>query len=397
MMSNQHTPAERLPRVLAWIMLLAFILLELALVTGNLLALKEGGYHKSTEQGWHDFIHGAPMRALAEDLRSTPLAHWLGQRQRELAWLVFEDLGPRVRQGCPGWLFLTDELTLYPQAAAHTAERTRLALEVAQVLKQHGHDLLIALVPDKTRIETDHLCGIRRPAAHAERGQRWLQDLRAQGVESIDLTPPLLAVKAQLGSAFYRSDTHWHEEGAEAAAKAIASQMLNLGFTPQPWRDYQVQRGSLQPRWGDLIRLAGLDELPERLRPPPDQIRPLRVEIKQHAPAQGEDLSADTLFADHDGTRVSLVGTSFSRNAGFADFLAASLHTDIGNLARDGGGFAQSMQQFLERELAGPGRAWVIWEIPERVLGEPLGEAEQRLSSSIAALRVARKQQNASP
>lgn len=380
-------------RWLAWGIVAVFLALELALVTGNLLALGQGEFRKTEQNGWHDFTHGAPMRALADDLRTTPLAEWLGQRQRELGWLVLGDLGPRVREGCPGWLFLTDELRLYPGSEAHVQARAELARKVHEALAARGHHLLIALVPDKTRIEADHLCTIRRPAPLEGRYQAWLASLRAQGIDVISLDHPLLEVKARLGSAFDRTDTHWSQDGAEAAARAIAIQLTALGFTPQPRRDYQLQRGALQSRWGDLVRLAGLEGLPEGLRPPPDQIHPLRFELEQHDPAQAEELSADTLFGDTSGARTTLVGTSFSRNASFADFLAVDLHADVGNLARDGGGFAQSMQQFLEREVHEPGTAWVIWEIPERVLTEPLGEAERRLGAAITGLHVAREQQ----
>ncbi|MEW6729567.1 MAG: cell division protein FtsQ [Pseudomonadota bacterium] len=380
-------------RWLAWGIVAFFVALELALILGNLLALAQEGFHKTAQNGWHDFIHGAPMRTLADDLRTTPLAEWLGRRQRELGWLVLGDLGPRVRQGCPGWLFLTDELRLDPQGTAHAQARADLARRVHAALAAQGHHLVLALVPDKTRIEADHLCSLRRPAALERRFQAWIETLRGQGVAVIPLDQPLAQVKARLGQAFDRTDTHWSQTGAEAAAQAIAAQLTAQGFVPSPRRDYRLERGPLHARWGDLVRLAGLDGLPEGLRPAPDEVHALRFELEPPPPSQVETLSADTLFGEPSGTRLTLVGTSFSRNASFADFLALHLHTDVGNLARDGGGFAQSMQQFLEHEMHEAGSSWVIWEIPERVLTEPWGEAERRLSATIDDLRVASEQQ----
>src|SRR5437867_3111670 len=36
--------------------------------------------------------------------------------ERSVAWLALGDWGPRVRAGCPGWLFLADELEAHAGA-----------------------------------------------------------------------------------------------------------------------------------------------------------------------------------------------------------------------------------------------------------------------------------------
>jgi alginate O-acetyltransferase complex protein AlgJ len=384
---SSHAQPTPTPRWLAWVIVLSFTALLSGLVISNLFALTQGEFSKLEKNGWHDFAHGAPMRALAEDLRTTPLAAWLGQRQRELAWIILDDLGPRVRQGCPGWLFLTDELTIHPQGAEHAKARAHLALTVQRALQARDQRLLIAVVPDKTRVEQDHLCELKRPARLASRYQDWIASLGVLGMEVIPLDQPLLEVKAALGSAYDRTDTHWRWEGAEAAAQTIAARLRALGFKPQPERLYQHHLGPIQPRWGDLVRLAGLNELPEDLRPPPDEVAGLHFEALPQAHAQVEEITADILFGEHAATRVTLVGTSFSRNASFADFLAEALHTDLGNLAKDGGGFAQSMLTFVTQDLNKTGSGWVIWEIPERVLEEPLSQAEQALAVELAKAR----------
>jgi len=78
----------------------AFTCLTLALIGGSLQAWRGGDFHKTEANGWDGFWHGAPMRALAEDLRGTPVANWLGSRQREMGWLLLGDLGPKVMPGC---------------------------------------------------------------------------------------------------------------------------------------------------------------------------------------------------------------------------------------------------------------------------------------------------------
>jgi len=82
-----------------------------------------------------------------------------------------------------------------------------------------------------------------------------------------------------------------------------------------------------------------------------------------------------------------LVGSSYSRNAHFADWLAQTLRTEVGNLAREGGGFSQSMLDFLKQEAsADKPTAWLIWEIPERVLQDPVGADEKALLTQLKVL-----------
>ncbi|MEW6444698.1 MAG: alginate O-acetyltransferase AlgX-related protein [Pseudomonadota bacterium] len=360
-----------------WGFIVAFALLIAGFVASNLIALHDGKLEKTQEQGWNGFSQGKPMQALATDLRRTPLADWTGARQRELGWLLFDDLGPRVREGCSGWLFLMDELKSYPMARENAETRARTVIAIHHALHERGSRLIVALVPDKTRIEQDRLCDLPRPRSLEARSQSWLNLLRANGVETIDLAPPLREIKQRDGAAFDRTDTHWTLAGAEASAHAIAERMHAMGHTPAAPLRFERSREETRPRWGDLVRLAGLDTLPEALRPEPDQVAPYRFAAM---PADTATSAAD-LFGDTANDRVTLVGTSFSRNAQFSDFLADSLTSEVGNLAKDGGGFAQSMSDFIKKELhTGEGTPpWVIWEIPERVLQEPLGDPDHAL------------------
>ncbi|MGK0673790.1 MAG: hypothetical protein ABWU16_03915 [Halothiobacillaceae bacterium] len=361
----------------AWTFIGAFGMLLLGFGVSNLVALWDDGLAKTRENGWDGFTTGKPMRALAEDLRNTPLAEWLGQRQREIAWLIFNDTGPRVRQGCPGWLFLMDELKLHHHAAQHARERQDIALRLHEALAARGSTLVIALVPDKTRIERDHLCDLPRPAALEARYDQWVRGLTAAGVTVVDLRAALTSVKQSQGAAFDRTDTHWNLAGAQAAANAVAAQLKALGFAPASPILIEYHPTAIRPRWGDLVRLAGLDKLPKAWRPAPDQIA--EMHFSAHAPKATEQ-GAEALFGDVAEQRVALVGTSFSRNAHFADFLAAALASDVGNFAREGGGFAQSMLAFLEQEAqtATP-TPWIVWEIPERILQEPLEDTDRAL------------------
>jgi len=377
-----HTTLIR-KRWQAWAFIGTFGALLLGFGASNILAWHDGGLSKTLENGWHGFADGKPMQALAEDLRKTPLADWLGQRQREMGWLVFNDLGARVQQGCPGWLFLSDELKPHRDATMHAEERARVAIDLQRALEMRGSKLVVALVPDKTRIEADHRCDLPRPSILDDRYHAWLQSLTDAGVTVVDLGAALSPVKQQLGAAFDRTDTHWRIEGAQAAANAIADRLKARGFAPASPTLIKHHLGEARPRWGDLVRLAGLDKLPESWRPDPDQVPSLEFAASAQEPS---DISADALFGDATNERVALVGTSFSRNAHFADFLAEALQSEIGNFARDGGGFAQSMSDFLEQEAKSDSPTpWVIWEIPERVLQEPLQDIDMALLAKAPA------------
>jgi alginate O-acetyltransferase complex protein AlgJ len=365
----------------SWAFIGAFGALLMAFGINNVLAWLDDGFKNTVKTGWIGFAEGKPMQALAEDLRATPLADWLGQRQREIGWLVLHDTGPRVHQGCSGWLFLHDELQAIPNAEDNLARRAEIAIDLHRHLAKRGTRVLIALVPDKSRIEEDRLCGLRRPKRIQPRYDAWLARMRDAGVPVVDLRPALVEVKQRHGEAFYRSDTHWNIEGAKAAAFATAHAVRQLGFSPVAPLQITHEASEPRPRWGDLVRLAGLDGLPERLRPAPDLVPILSFTAEPSDPAS---LSADALFGDAPDARVALVGTSFSRNAYFSDFLSQAMATTIGNMAKDGGGFALSMDDFLRQEegQASP-TPWVIWEITERALHEPLQDVDHDLAKGV--------------
>ncbi|MEF3194139.1 MAG: hypothetical protein K6346_07985 [Halothiobacillaceae bacterium] len=365
-----------------WTFSIAFGLVLFGFVGSNLLALFQGQFQKTQANGWKGFASGKPMQALAEDLRSTPLAEWLAQRQSELGWLILGDLGPRVRQGCPGWLFLFDELQQHLQAEQNLRQRLKIAIELNKHLRLGGHKLLIILVPDKTRIEQDHLCSLPRPPSLDARYARWIQGLTDAGVEALDLRPALIRAKQGTGAAYFHTDTHWNLPGAHAAATAVAEKIKAKGFVSNTPLQFQLQNLEERPYWGDLVRLAGLERLPEALRPAPDRLADIQFNIKATQP--GHELDAQALFGEQKDERVFLVGTSFSRNAHFSDFLSQGLATEVINLAKEGGGFAQSMAYFLTHKgelTSSP--TWIVWELTERCLHEPLSEHDLALLAMV--------------
>jgi alginate O-acetyltransferase complex protein AlgJ len=317
-------------------------------------------------------LDGTVSKELASRMADTPIAADAARMQRALGWLALGDLGPRVRQGCPGWLFLRDELNVYADGGRHLAARAATVAAVQRELARHGIALLVAVVPDKSRIEPQHLCGLYRPTSLSARVGDWTSRLAAVGVPVVDLGPALRGVP---GDSFFRTDTHWTQDGAGAAARALAQRIramdepLGSGVSSQP--GYRVADKPAARRPGDLVRLAGLDALPVSWQP--------RAEIvtgRAYLHVAQAAASADDLFGDADLPTIAVIGTSYSTTSDFVPQLALAVGQGVGNFAREGGKFGGSARAyFASAAYAQTPPKLVVWELDERDLQAPL-EAE---------------------
>jgi alginate O-acetyltransferase complex protein AlgJ len=329
--------------------------------------------------GWRQLMDAEPMQQLAKAMSDVPLSSAAAGWERSLSWLALRDLGPRVREGQRDWLFLADELTPHVAGEASAASRAAEVVALHKRLHAQGIDLLVAVVPDKSRIEAAHLGGLQRPAPFAGRVAQWTQSLEAAGVKAVDLSGVLDGLRHQGQAAFLRTDSHWTEAGAQAAAGLVAQRARALAGIAATGSGWRLAGSSEQPRPGDLVRLAGLDRLPLSLQPLPERAQLSRFErdgaAVTVATAAGKATPAakvandDDLFGDADLPRVALIGTSFSRTSQFEPFLARALDARIANFALDGGDFAGAAKAYLASPAfkQTPPRL-VIWEIPERVL-----------------------------
>ncbi|HEY0294500.1 MAG TPA: cell division protein FtsQ [Bordetella sp.] len=314
-------------------------------------------------------LGGTVSHELADRMADSPLPFESARVQRGLNWLAFGDLGPRVRQGCPGWLFIRDELMVYRDASAHAATRAQTVAAVQRDLASRGIKLLVIIVPDKSRIEAQHLCGLHRPASLDGRVNDWMAQLAAQGVRAVDLAPALRGVQ---GDAYFHTDTHWTEAGAGAAAQAVAQRVHQLGLALPPGGAYKVEAQPVARRPGDLVHLAGLDWLPPSMQPEPET-----AQAHTYTPEAKAAATDDDLFGDAGLPIVSLLGTSYSRNSNFAPQLAMALGSGVNNFARDGGMFGGAAQAYF------PSQAYtqtppklIVWEVDERDLQAPLLPAD---------------------
>jgi alginate O-acetyltransferase complex protein AlgJ len=349
---------------LAGVVLLLFLLVGLlcagwAMLSGKIDLLP-------AKVSWDDIRHGAVTHRIAKELASVPFAEQAAHLERGASWLLIGDTGSRVRQGCPGWLFLADELKVQPNAAANAQARVDKVVQLQEQLSKRGIQLLLVLVPDKSRIASSELCGVARSAQFVPRVSQWRDSLQAKGLAVLDLTPVL---QPQGRDAFLRTDTHWSEAGANAAAVAVTARIAELGISPTPAQAFDLSVAKPEVRAGDLVHLAGLDWLPADLQPQ-IELAP-RSSVTAQAAAT-EALAEDDLFGDSQLPNVAVIGTSFSRNSNFIGFLQRAVGASVGNFALDGGAFSGAAKAYFDSSAfkQTPPKL-IVWEIPERDLQAP--------------------------
>jgi alginate O-acetyltransferase complex protein AlgJ len=307
--------------------------------------------------------------------RANPLEGPLVTADRVAAYVATGDLGARVRRGCDNWLFLTDELVLHRDGTANAAGHLKMVEAVAIYLRDRHIGLVVVPIPDKSRVETAALCGVHRPAAISSRLATFESQLKAADIGTVDLVAPMNAAGGEL---YYRTDTHWNERGAKTAADAVAATLRGANLAPTQKAEFRVATDPEHERIGDLIRLAGLDHVPYPLRPRGDE--EASTVIEQSAAA------SVGLLDETPAPELAVVGTSFSRRANFVPFLSLALGAPVDNQAEDGGGVANAAIAYFGKPefQKTPPRA-IIWEIPERMIEEPVVASDAEWAATLGA------------
>jgi alginate O-acetyltransferase complex protein AlgJ len=348
--------------------MLAFLIAGLTSVLWAMFVSEKVPLKPTQALSWEQVSEGAVTHRIAKELANVPFAEWAADLERAASWLAIGDTGSRVRQGCAGWLYLADELKVFPHADANAAARAQKVIALHEQLAAQGIALLVAVVPDKSRIVADQRCSVFRSALFDGRARDWLAQLQAAGVASVDLT---LALQPLGDAAFLKTDTHWSEKGADAAAQVIAARVGELGIKAIPAKQFTTTVSEPAVRPGDLVHLAGLDWLPLALQPQPETVSATQFQEV----ANGTDdmqLAADDLFGNSQLPNIAVIGTSFSRNSNFIPFLERALSARVGNFAMDGGAFSGAAKAYFKSAAfkQTPPKL-VVWEIPERDLQAP--------------------------
>ncbi|MEQ1917301.1 MAG: hypothetical protein ABL856_11300 [Gallionella sp.] len=328
------------------------------------LAARDIAY-KEIPSSQHDVLTGKTAKHLESQLgKYLPAREGLISTANILRYIVLHGAGEQVQLGKENWLFLSDELRVYEQAQENMDARIKLIENAASALQQANVHLIVALVPDKSRIYENQLDSATRPAELLPRYKDTLAALQQAGVDAVDLATPLVAA-AQKQEVYYRTDTHWNQVGARVAADAVAT-IVRRSTNDLATINYVTQSvGAVEERPGDLIRLMGLEHAPDMLRPTPD--REMIATTTRTEADSGESLFGDSQVA------VVLCGTSYALRGNFHGYLQQALSSEVLNTAKDGGGFLNSITAYLQDEAyrTTPPRV-LIWEVPERCLQTPL-------------------------
>ncbi|MGH7707629.1 MAG: alginate O-acetyltransferase AlgX-related protein [Vulcanimicrobiaceae bacterium] len=327
-----------------------------------------GGVETLGVASWPQISDGRFTKAIDRAVvAALPKSERLDGLQAGLEYRIFADAGPQVRAGCPGWLFLSQELVDVPDGDRNLQLHRELAGRIAAQLATRGIAVVMLPVPDKARIAAAQLCG--RPVAPQARRRLADWQRAASGLDAAQVD----VVTGWPGKpGYWRTDTHWDRVGANYAAVRTAAVVDRLLRSRGSERATVTRSPRLVARTGDLMHLADLDRAPPALRPPSDLERRSNV---QWQPAGG-------LLDAGPAPTVLLAGSSYSKNSGFANDLGLALGREVVQLSQDGGGFDGAILALLETRPALLAQAKVVvWEWPERALTQPLTDAERSFLS----------------
>lgn len=271
------------------------------------------------------------------------------------------DAGAQVRSGCPGWLYLAEELVEVPAAEVHLRERAVLAEKIYAEIKSRGIALISLPIPDKAELAGQGRCGLAMSAMAQSRPVRWEKAAGSLNLKQVDVAHDW----PQPG--FWRTDTHWSREGAAFAARRTAQALsLLIGVGDE---EVTLKRApQATDRVGDLARLANLELYAGWFGPAVDREVIETADIKR----------SGGLLDDTPTPQVLLAGSSYSLNSGFLDYLQTEAKREIVQKSRAGGGFAGALLDLLNSNPDSiKGIKAIVWEWPMRSLDLPLTDDEK--------------------
>jgi len=300
--------------------------------------------------------------------------------------------GAKAFAGTDGFLFFRQSVAYATAGDLGKQKHDRNPLPVIaafrKLLAAHGVDLLFVPVPTKVEIYPDKAASSPKKDGGLERfaGQvanpferKFLADLAAEGVETVDLLPAFLAARAERAKAggeplYQKQDTHWTTHGLELAAKLVAERIHRY-----PWyKELSAHRHSYRTkdaaftRHGDLV-----SRLPEAEKA---HYQPESLVGHQVLTAKDEP------YDDDPDSPVVVLGDSFTgvyelmdcEHAGISAHLARELGYPV-DLVMSYGGGPNVRQKLLRRgESALDSKKLVIWMMTARDLYD-FGEGWQPL------------------
>lgn len=329
-----------------------------------MVAMTVVGAATSLRTDWADpfadpFVDGATQAAIEDAIddalviRTASIQGWTAFR-----YAVFGEGLPGVVPGRNGWLFTDEEFIADDGFEARRQASVARIVSDVETLQAMGSTVIVALLPDKARVMSEHVVGARPPQVEA-RYEDTRADLAALGVQTVDLLT-ILGGDKSTSDPFLRTDTHWTPEGAARVAAALAPAIRSATSTRTT---FETLPEATIEHDGDLLAFLDTGPFASVFGFDPES-----VVVQSTLPIETAD--AGSLFGDATVNAV-LVGTSYSAipKWNFLGFLQQASETDILNMAEEGNGPFVPMTNFLTELANGvPIPEVVIWEIPERYL-----------------------------
>ena len=280
----------------------------------------------------------------------------------------------RVLAQPDGWLFFAPDLRLLSagkfwgneavtaaRSSAHNQDDPAPAIiDFCNQLKQRGIGLLLVPVPPKAAVYPDKVLphvDLRgeNPAPYLT---RFYDDLRANGVDVLDLAPLFQERReSEHGTIFCQTDTHWSGFGCVVAAQAMAAKVRSILSRPRP-HEYTAEWKQIQFT-GDLVSL-----LPRNASKPGPETTFVRVVADKSTGASVQaDADSPLLLL---GDSHTLVYHDFlTERSGLVDQLASELGFAPDLIGTRGSGATAVRVSLYRRSHKDPGylskKKMIIW------------------------------------
>jgi alginate O-acetyltransferase complex protein AlgJ len=274
-----------------------------------------------------------------------------------------------------GWLFFTAEFRLLSLGRFWGDEAPKVSrshkpdladpipaiVDFQRQLKARGIDLVVVPVPPKAAIYPEKILpgfNVRIEDA-APLLRRFYEELRAAGIDVLDLTPLFIQNRDdKRGGVFCKTDSHWSGLGCMLAAQAIAENVRGKLTAPTPEKEYVSEWKESQIS-GDLASLLP----PDSPKPGPEKIAFRSISDKRTSTAVQPDANSPLLVL---GDSHTLVFHDFlAERAGLVDQLAQELGFAPDLIGTRGSGATPVRISLYRHNLKDPGylakKKVVVW------------------------------------
>lgn len=299
----------------------------------------------------------------------------------------------QVYMGRDGWLFyqpevgyLTGEGFLHANVLRSRARSghggevlvqpnpVKAIVDFHNQLRDRGIHLILMPAPVKPMIEPERLSKryhepLPIPLQNPSYGE-FLEQLRAAGVDVLDVSPALAQAKLASGQPqFLMTDTHWTPEAMELAARLLAGRLRDLGIPSG--KDIDLKRTSeIVAGTGDIAVMLKLPASSTLYPPQTVTIQPVsKTDGSPWSPSAGADV---LVLGDSFSNIYSLGAMGWGTSAGLVEQLAFALQAPVDAILRNDAA-AHATRDLLARELAQghdrlAGKKVVVWEFAMREL-----------------------------